>query len=109
MSMFRLDPALIAVVERSRVQAEAAGQLTAPGPGPLRSPLSHDEQRVVRDWLDKVDTSGRSRRSLQKIRGWRINDHDGQFAERHPRRVALNGVPAGEELRRRTILVFEVR
>ena len=47
--MLRLDPALIAVVERSRAQAAAAGELTAPRCGPLRSPLSLDEQRVVRE------------------------------------------------------------
>ena len=51
--MLRLDPALIAVVERSRAQAAAAGELTAPRCGPLRSPLSLDEQRVVREWLDE--------------------------------------------------------
>ena len=53
MSLLRLDPALSAVVERSRAEAAAAGQLIAPRCGPLRSPLSLDEQRVVRDWLDQ--------------------------------------------------------
>ena len=53
MSTSRLDPALVTFVERSRAQAAAAGELTAPHRGPLRSPLSIDEQRVVRDWLDE--------------------------------------------------------
>ena len=53
MSTSRLDPALDAVVERSRAQAAAAGQLTTPHCGPLRSSLSLEEQRVVREWLDE--------------------------------------------------------
>ena len=53
MSRLRLDPALVAVIERSRAEAAAAGEFTAPRCGPLRSPLSLEEQRVVGDWLDE--------------------------------------------------------
>ena len=52
MSTLRLDPVLTAVVERSRALAAEAGELRAPQPGPLKSPLSPEEQRVVREWLD---------------------------------------------------------
>ena len=53
MSTSRLDPALVTVVERSRAQAAADGELTAPRCGPLRSPLSLEEQRLVCEWLDE--------------------------------------------------------
>ena len=52
LSTLRLDPVLTAVVERSRALAAEAGELRAPQPGPLKSPLSSEEQRVVREWLD---------------------------------------------------------
>ena len=45
--------AVAAVIERSRAQAAAAGELTAPHYGPSRSPLSLDEQRLVCEWLDE--------------------------------------------------------
>ena len=53
MSTSRLDPALVTVVERSRAHAAAAGEVTAPHRGPLRSPLSLEEQRLVCEWLDE--------------------------------------------------------
>lgn len=52
MSTLRLEPVLNAVVERSRAMAAEAGELRAPQPGPLKSPLSLEEQHVVRGWLD---------------------------------------------------------
>ena len=51
-STLRLDPALLSVVKRARSRAAEAGELRAPRPGPLISPLSPAEQQVVREWLD---------------------------------------------------------
>ena len=42
----------MAVAERARARAAEAGELRAPRPGPLTSPLSPEEQAVVREWLD---------------------------------------------------------
>ena len=52
LSKLRLDPSLNAVVARARARAAEAGELRAPRPGPLSSPLSPEEQQVVREWLD---------------------------------------------------------
>ena len=51
-STTHLDPALMAVVERARARAAEADERRAPRPGPLTSPLSPEEQAVVREWLD---------------------------------------------------------
>ena len=50
MSTTHLDPASMAVAGHAR--AAEAGALGAPRPGPLTSPLSPEEQAVVREWLD---------------------------------------------------------
>ena len=42
----------MAVAERARARAAEAGERRAPRPGPLTSPLSPEEQAVVREWLD---------------------------------------------------------